>query len=136
MVDTVYVVKNIARNKSMNINDFYLADYGGGNISVAGALSIEEVASILKKMILEKEALKTDSWLPSMAPPSLNMSIEELFSKPDKLKSGSSKFLKWVMKPQGLRMGEVMLHSTARHCTIVKAIQINCLLGYPTAFPH
>ena len=116
MVDTIYVSKNMARNKGRRKRDFYLVEgEGEDQYNINGAFSLEEAKVVIDKLILQKEAMMIDTWLPTTAPPILGMDIEQMFKKPDKLKSAASKCLKWAMKPQGVRMGEVRLHCIALH---------------------
>ena len=122
MVDTVHVQRNIERNREKGIRDFYLADHGDGDIRVLGSLTLEDAAEAIKMKMLLRDSNNTSIWLPNSAPPDLPMSIEKVFSRPDILKSVASQYMKWMLKPQGLKMGEVKilctdLYSTAFHCT-------------------
>ena len=108
MVDTVHVQRNMERNHTKGIDDFYLAS-SDGKITVTGSLSILEAVELMKKEILLKEATVKLTWLPSTAPPDLSCPLPMLFSQPDKLKRMSSSYLKWLLKPLGLKMGEVSI---------------------------
>ena len=68
MVDTVHVQRNLERNNTKGIDNFYLASTNG-KITVAGSLSILEAVELMKKEILMKEAMVTLTWLKSTAPP-------------------------------------------------------------------
>ena len=106
LVETVDVQKNTERNLDLGIQDFYLADYGGGDGRVQGSLSLEAAVEVTRQKLLTRDSRNISSWLPRTPPPHLILPIKKLFSRPDALKSAASHYMKWILKPQGLKMGE------------------------------
>ena len=108
MVDTVHVQQNMEQNNCKGIDDFYLAS-SNGRIAVTGSLSILEAVELIKTKILLKEATVKLAWLPPTAPPDMTSPLTILFRQPDKLKRLSSSYMKWLLKPMGLKMVEVSI---------------------------
>ena len=106
MVESVDVQKSMERNLERGIQDFYLADYGGGDVRVQGSLSLEAAVEVTRQKLLTRDSRKTSSWLPRTPPPPLILPIKKLFSRPDAVKSTASQYMKWILKCQGLKMGE------------------------------
>jgi hypothetical protein len=106
MVDTVHVQRNMERNYSKGVDDFYLASYKG-KITLTGSLTIEEAVELMQKEILLKKAMVKLAWLPLSAPPDVASPMAKVFSQPDVLKRLASSYMKWLLKPHNLKMGEV-----------------------------
>ena len=69
MVDTVHVTRNIERNVSLGISDFYLAVDAKNSASFAGSMPLEEAVKVIDKMIITRDSLVIGNWLPTSAPP-------------------------------------------------------------------
>ena len=67
-----------------------------------------EAVELMKKEILIKEAMVTLTGLQSTAKLDVSSPLTRVFIHPDKLKrmAIASFYMKWLLKPQGLKMGE------------------------------
>ena len=63
----------------------------------------EEAVEMMKKKILVKAIVKL-CWLPLTAPADVRRPLTKVFSQPDMLKRMASSNMKWLLKPQGLKM--------------------------------
>ena len=63
MVDTVHVQRKIEKNKEKGITDFYLADYGDGDIRVLGSLTLEDADEAVNMKMLLRDSNNTSIWL-------------------------------------------------------------------------
>ena len=68
------------------------------------SMAQEKAVEIIKKEILMKEAMVKLSWLPLTAPPDVTSPLTMVFIEPDMLKRMASSNMKWLLKPQSLKM--------------------------------
>ena len=104
MVDTVHVKRNCDRNLGLGITDFYLAVDSKNCASFAGSMPLEQAAKVIDNMIVTRDSLVKENWMPSAPAPSLSMDLQELFKKPAVLRPTAVKFSRWLR--QGLSLGE------------------------------
>ena len=64
----------------------------------------EGAVEIMKKKILVKEAMVKPSWLPLTTSPDVSSPLMKMFSQPNMLKRMTSSNMKWLLKPQSLKM--------------------------------
>ena len=105
----------MARNEQKGIKDFYLAGDRETGVKVVGKYSMREAFALMKHELMKEDAMELTNWLPDGAPPAPPAPLREVLSKPDVLKSVASLWMKWALKKQGLKMGEV----SQMQCTIV-----------------
>ena len=108
MVDTVHVKRNMERNSDLGMRDFYLAVDANDCATFAGSMPLEEACRVIDNMIVTRDSLVIENWLPSQPPPSLPMTLEELFKKPALLRPTAVKFSRWLRQDLGLGEGRLL----------------------------
>ena len=108
MVDTVHVKRNMERNEGMGIRDFYLSVNSENSSTFAGSMPLEEAVKVIDKMIIARDSLVMENWLPSESAPSLPMGLEELFKKPAVLRQTAVKFGRWLRQDLALGEGKLL----------------------------
>ena len=101
MVDTTNVIRNMERNRSWGIQDFYLAVDASSSPTYAGTIPLEGVKKVIDNLIYTRDAMVIESWFPKSDPPSFPMSLEELFKNPSLMRTTSVKFSKWLRQGSG-----------------------------------
>ena len=117
MVDTIHVQRNMIINQANGDKDFYMAEVNGRMV-MKGTFTRKEAILKLQKEDAMEEAMVLASWLPTIAHPASLHPLAILFAKPDLLKRYAVQLMKWVTKPQGLKMGEVSYDATVHYKTL------------------
>ena len=108
MVDTVHVTRNIERNATLGISDFYLAVDAGNSPSFAGSMALEEAVKVIDNMIITRDSLVIGKWFPTSAPPSFPMDLGQLFKNPVLMRNTAVKFCKWLRQDLSLGDGKLL----------------------------
>ena len=107
----MHVKRNIDRNIDLGLRDFYLAVDGNNCATFAGSMPLEEACKVIESMIVTRDALVIENWMPSKPPPSLPMTLENLFKKPALLRPTATKFSRWLRQDLGLGEGKLLAWS-------------------------
>lgn len=105
-MDTVNITRQLERNATLGIKDFFLNEHPDGEVEFAGPLSLERAEVLIRTLRLTKASLVTSAWLPSTPPPPLACSLKRILVVPDKLKRTATAYMKWILSKQKLKKGE------------------------------
>ena len=105
-MDTVHIARQQERNARLRLGDFYLLEHPDGEGEFAGSMSLDRAEELIKKMKMTRDSLVTSNWLPSTPPPPLVCRLERILTRPDKVKSMATAYMKWILSVQKLKRGQ------------------------------
>ena len=67
MVDTLNVTRQMERNATLGISDFYLVEHLDGKVEFAGTMDLERVLDLVKSKVLVTKSCDMWAWVPDSA---------------------------------------------------------------------
>ena len=86
MVDTLNVTRQMERNATLGISDFYRVEHLDGKVEFAGTMDLERVLDLVKSKVLVTKSCDMWAWVPDQPLPPLPASLDKVFKAPDLFK--------------------------------------------------
>ena len=82
MVDTLNVTRQMERNATLGISDFYLVEHLDGKVEFAGTMDLERVLDLVKSKVLVTKSCDMWAWVPDQPLPPLPASLDKVGTRP------------------------------------------------------